>query len=464
MTPTLRLLMSLSLSGSILAMLAFVLKPLIRDRVSKSVQYWIWVIVLLRFLMPLTLEGSLMNRVFFGTPQTVTSITQTPEGVEGGEISDPNVEVTPGKFDGAPLSIMALAANYIWKLGALAFLVYYIAGYLRFSRQLRITNIPALPNDTTILTNLLEGHHRRIRLFRNRYVTTPMLIGLIQPAIIIPDIDYTEDELKNILLHEIAHHSRFDLVVKWMTVIASSVHWCNPVMYLIKRQVNLVGELACDEKVTAAFNLAQRRNYADTLVSVIAKPLGQSYLHVAMVEDKRSLKERVTAIVTPPKKSRKLLIMSALLLVLVLVVSLYLGAGTGVSSTPPNLYINTEESDFKEAIISSYTWKYFGGSSQAAGNPLDFDYQDENTITVAPRGQLVLGTTRIQADKQYDFTVDSITAYLNGQPDDISKPNYMLGKIYLKAPSVEGSYIVDIHLDFGRRGQVNYGFVIEVRR
>ncbi|MDD2373034.1 MAG: M56 family metallopeptidase [Syntrophomonadaceae bacterium] len=68
---------------------------------------------------------------------------------------------------------------------------------------------------------------KNVRLVRNPFAASPMLIGILRPLIIIPDINFTEKQLKNILQHEAVHLKRFDVGVKWLTMIAVSLHWLN---------------------------------------------------------------------------------------------------------------------------------------------------------------------------------------------------------------------------------------------
>ena len=98
-----------------------------------------------------------------------------------------------------------------------------------------------------------------------------MLIGIVRPYIIIPDINFNEKQLKNILLHEIVHLKRFDIAVKWLTMIASSIHWFNPLMYFIKKEINTSCELACDEAVIKNLSPSEKQAYGDTLISVVAE-------------------------------------------------------------------------------------------------------------------------------------------------------------------------------------------------
>lgn len=53
-----------SLSGTLLIVLLFLLKPLFRDRISKRCQYYMWMIVIMRLLVPFTLPVSPVNTLF----------------------------------------------------------------------------------------------------------------------------------------------------------------------------------------------------------------------------------------------------------------------------------------------------------------------------------------------------------------------------------------------------------------
>ena len=53
MTEFIKILLSLSLSGTLLMLLVLLPKPLYRERFSRRWQNYIWVVVALRFVLPL---------------------------------------------------------------------------------------------------------------------------------------------------------------------------------------------------------------------------------------------------------------------------------------------------------------------------------------------------------------------------------------------------------------------------
>ena len=71
MSEFVKTLLSLSVSGSLLTVALLCLKPLYRERFSKRWQYYIWLIVVLRFLLPFTPETALMNRMFVSAETAV---------------------------------------------------------------------------------------------------------------------------------------------------------------------------------------------------------------------------------------------------------------------------------------------------------------------------------------------------------------------------------------------------------
>ena len=481
MNETIKLVLSLSLSGSILAVLTFAVKPFIKHKLSKSIQYYIWIVVLLRFIIPFSFEVSVMNDVFYSneTPVEISSqgTTQpmigTSENVFNSSIW-PNVRenVANGVYNGDAdhgryfRDLINQYTLYLWLLGIIIALTANLTGYARFSKYLKQANKSATDEQNRILTALLNGRYN-VRLVRNRFVTTPMLIGILRPYIIIPDINFDGEQLKNILLHEISHLKRFDIAVKWLTMIATSFHWFNPLMYFINKEINHACELACDEAVIKNLNPAEKQAYGDTLISVVAEHKYHfGVLQATMSEEKKSLKERLVAIMNHNNKSKMIIIMSVVLLISVILVALYLGAGVGIGKdTPPNIYISAEEEKTKAALTGSYSWKYRGGGIQSdSDHPVNFNYKTDNIVNTAAKQQIVISTQKIKLDKKYDFTLDQISVYEEGQEVAFEsvEPSFMNGNLYLQVPPNAGEYTYCLILNFKDKGTVNYGFVVRV--
>lgn len=64
MNELLKMILSLSLSGALLILVLLLCKPLVKDKLSKRWQYYIWLIVVARLLLPFAPETNLMGTVF----------------------------------------------------------------------------------------------------------------------------------------------------------------------------------------------------------------------------------------------------------------------------------------------------------------------------------------------------------------------------------------------------------------
>lgn len=374
MNETMKLILSLSLSGSILAVLIFIIKPLIKYKLSKTIQYYIWIVVLLRLIIPFSFEGSIMNNVFYHHSTTIEKSTQGTvlpiTGIEGNPSNSSTDSILPNVSENVAKGVYNGDADHsryfrdlfnqyvlsLWLLGIIIALTVNLISYARFSKSLRQTNKPATEEQNIILTGLLHPKGQdKVRLVRNRFVSTPMLIGILKPWIIIPDSNFHEEQLKYMLLHELVHLRRFDLAIKWLTMIVASIHWFNPLMYFLKKEINHACELACDEAVIQNLNQAEKQAYGDTLISVVAEqryPLG--VLQATMCEEKKSLKERLITIMNHTKKSKRVIAFSVLLLGFVIFCAIYLGAGVGIGKdTPPNIYTPDTNIDVLLAQIMS---------------------------------------------------------------------------------------------------------------
>ena len=73
------------------------------------------------------------------------------------------------------------------------------------------------------------------------------------------------------LLHELIHYRRRDIWLKALAMLTVSVHWFNPVMWLMVRQVDRDIELACDEMALTVLPEEERLAYGETILQAAAR-------------------------------------------------------------------------------------------------------------------------------------------------------------------------------------------------
>lgn len=163
-------------------------------------------------------------------------------------------------------------------------------------------------------------------LYANSLIASPLLLGVFHPVIVVPDCRLTDSDLRYALLHELTHVRRYDGLFKWLTVLAVSIHWFNPLAYVLQREVNRSCELACDESATMKLSTNERRGYGTMLLSIAsAAAVSSPATFSAMVGDKQNLKERLGVIMFSKLPTRRSVVVSIIVVVLIAVTATLAG-------------------------------------------------------------------------------------------------------------------------------------------
>jgi uncharacterized protein (TIGR03435 family) len=118
----------------------------------------------------------------------------------------------------------------------------------------------------TVAGGALEAAFRRPRLLLSKDVASPMAVGFLHPAVILPEDlpgELGQVEMEHVLLHEAAHIARRD---DWANLLAKLLRGAlalHPVAWWVLREIEREREIACDDWVVARVGSA--RPYAESL-------------------------------------------------------------------------------------------------------------------------------------------------------------------------------------------------------
>lgn len=116
------------------------------------------------------------------------------------------------------------------------------------------------------------------------------ITGILKPRVILPVHNYTGDNLKIILLHELNHYKQRDITLKVITYVVLAIHHFNPFAWYLFYQVQKLSEIACDYKVCN--RLGSMNEYYETLLLIAIDRSKASRLSPQLVERKHDLVER----------------------------------------------------------------------------------------------------------------------------------------------------------------------------
>jgi beta-lactamase regulating signal transducer with metallopeptidase domain len=190
--------------------------------------------------------------------------------------------VAGGNHGAAEITLPSSWALYLflaWALIAAVALTRIVAGFFqvwRLRRRSAVVNTATLaPELQETLTRFRPG--REVALLLSDQIQSPTALGLLSPAIVLPtwllnDLSTTElstMELRQILLHELAHLRRWDDWSNLLQKIVKALFFFHPAVWWMEKKISLEREMACDEAVLA--HTDNPRAYAQCLVLLAEK-------------------------------------------------------------------------------------------------------------------------------------------------------------------------------------------------
>lgn len=345
--------LSMSVSGALLIIGVFLINRCLRGKCSRRWQYYIWLLVIARLLIPFGPEASLMGHVSRTVNRAVVTEKDFSEQEKGENIDVDFGEtvVVPAQKEsmevpltqGNPTFLVKNHLGLIWFIVALGMLIRKIIMYRSFIKHVKAGAEPV--SDPSLLNGLSEaqwqtGVGKVVELFVNPRISSPMLIRFRRPCIVLPGTDILEEDFRYIAIHELMHHKRRDILYKWLVQFAVCLHWFNPLVYLMSLEISKACEFSCDEAVLAKLGYEHAADYGKTLLDAMAAVgrYKEPLTAVSLSANKQILKERLSAIMSDDKKSGKIKIITAGLTVSVVLGAVFVGiypADTAEASALP---------------------------------------------------------------------------------------------------------------------------------
>ena len=360
MNAVLKTFLSMSVSGSLLILALLAGKRFLKDTVSRQWQYYIWLVVILRLLLPFGAEISLMGQTYQAIDQAVaqaapfqqlpdsTALPDNTYSPAAGQDLEALEAAAPAEVPAASHPVQDMAAQLLehiwlaWLIVALCMLIRKITVYQSFVRYINSGSSPV--SDTTMLDRLAiaaeqEGIRQPAELCVNPLISSPLLTGFFRPCIVLPSEDISERDFRYTVLHELTHYKRRDMFYKWLTQITICLHWFNPLVYLMGREITKACEFSCDEAVLSKMGPGCAQEYGSVLLNAMAAvgKYRESAGAVTLSENKQLLKERITAIMNFKKKSNAVRLLTGVLTVCMIFGASFIGvysAGAADVSRP----------------------------------------------------------------------------------------------------------------------------------
>lgn len=307
------------LYGSVLAVLTWVILASLLRRARVAVHGLLWLIVLLKFLVPVgpgfaySLTSGLATvakpfvelRNAAGVAVHASGAADDPVYfLDSSATENAGGATSIGSTSGWPIAALAVGAYLIVVVGVATARIWR---YRRFRRWCR-----GLPGVSEPTRRLVASACRQLGVRRapdtrlSDEAPAPFILGIFSPILVLSRRQLTRpDELEAVVLHEVAHLRRGDLLVRHLQWLAGTLLFFWPVVAWVNRRIDLAREHACDEWALRHGRISAGR-YARCLLNAFQPARSGSLLYrpTAMAANVSEVERRIEMILRNPPTRR----------------------------------------------------------------------------------------------------------------------------------------------------------------
>lgn len=346
------------ITSSILILALVILRKIFWGKISRRLQYTLWLLVVIRLLVPASLFTSSLSVMHvveqvriptINNSKNINTLSDANDTQMRNETSEPQhvQSIMPeNQSTDEPEYINAsqeFSAGVTLKKILLAI---YIIGVLCMGCCILLCNLKF--HKRLVADRRFLWTEENVNVYLSSCILSPCLWGILSPSIYLTDRSLdSEERKKHILQHEMTHYRHLDYVWTFVRSLCLILYWFHPLVWVAAKLSMEDGELACDEGTLLRLGESQRISYGSTLIEMMTEQKISNrllYFTTDMVHGKDEIKLRITAIATLKKQIFGIAI-------LVVVLSVFLGVCTaGKSPDVKNNTATTENSEISEDV------------------------------------------------------------------------------------------------------------------
>lgn len=330
------------------------LLPKLSRRYTPKLAYFVWLLLAVRLLIPwnLTLPTETAPIHLDFSQETMVQWVPVEFSGNGSDAAAKGdtmstvlaeTEKTPRETPSVTPMEVFLA---VWLAGGVVSLLRTVAATLRMQRLLKRWEKEPSAETTAFYTEI--AGEKRPPLAICPALETPMAVGLFYTKIYLPHEEYSPQEMEMVFRHELIHWRRKDLWYKFLLLLARSIHWFNPLVWLLAKRANRDLEISCDGEAVQGKDAAYRKAYSLMILQEAERSLQkQAALTTCFTDGKKALQERLVEILNGEKRKRGMALV-AMTLVLALTCGCFVSYGGSDASTEvltKNAALTTEQQE-----------------------------------------------------------------------------------------------------------------------
>ncbi|RAN91322.1 methicillin resistance protein [Bacillus sp. SRB_28] len=334
-----------SLMASILVGFILCIKVLFRNKLTPRWQYMLWIVLMIRLLLPwspdssysiyslLSYSSSVSEVIPKNMPSTESIVNietnHTVELESNSETVTKNgePEVNASAEQQTTFSLYKLAL-YVWLAGVIVLAVItFITNrrlYSYIKKQADITDEQVVTVFNRCKRSMKMKKAVSLRLAGK--IASPTVFSFFRPKVLLSKKHMkvlNEQQLQYVFYHELAHIKRNDVAVNWIMYSLLLLNWFNPILWYAYFCMREDQELACDAYALTFIDKEEQIAYGHTIITLLEHYSYQAPSLANLSRNKRTLKRRIVMIKKFQKKSYRLSVLGVIVIVAIASLSLF---------------------------------------------------------------------------------------------------------------------------------------------
>ncbi|EFM24977.1 peptidase, M56 family [Peptoniphilus duerdenii ATCC BAA-1640] len=248
------LILEKSIKSLFLLAIIFLVRPILNKKAFRSASLILWVVLLIYLISPYELEIGI-------------------ESVKNNSILSYLIALT-NLFNSCLCWLINKLGYIFFKLNRLigSILIFTYLG-IKIYKFHKVMKGSALTENSLCKEKIREfGLKRKVEIYINNNLKTPLTFGILKPRIILQDHILADKKLlDHVLIHELMHIKKFHILLNHLVNILACLYWFNPLLWLSLKYLDQDIEINCDKLVVQQLGdtIKNRKEYCMSMLKLL---------------------------------------------------------------------------------------------------------------------------------------------------------------------------------------------------
>ena len=417
-------LLFMSITASLIGVIIIVIRKCVDSKISPKWKYTLWFLVLISLMVSyrpisnfsLTNEISQIKNISFRLQYQEINKANNNQNYTLQQKAEHNQIMYQTIIFDIALPLICFTISVIS-------IAYLLVSKLYIVYKIKLNKLEISDNTIIIFDECKKilGIEKNIELITQSYLSSPAIIGIFKPKIILPDYYISDQSLKFVLLHELCHYKRKDMVINYIMLFLSAIYWFNPLVFILFKLIREDMEILNDNYVLKYID--NKKGYTLSLVEILASTHNISFAPkiLCMVDSKKNTERRIKMINLKDYFNHNKIVIAIISITIIITTSLLFLTKATEYKTPPPIYVHTIDGEVYELELGGYSWDYNGDiiiTDSIDYTQISYDEQSTDMLfnNLVTNKNYFFSTSKDANDqKNPEFEIIEMYEYVDGQ-------------------------------------------------